>query len=227
MAGDSGTSRTGTKYRYYKCPSVKYHRGCDKKNIKKEFIEDLVIKRIMATIFDNECIDRLVKAVLKLQEQDNSVVPVLQGQLNNVEKGIENLVNAIQMGIISPSTKQRLDDLERQKSDLLVAISKEELAKPKLTEEQIRFWFDKYKGLDTSKIENKRKLIDTFVNAIYLYDDKFILILNYKDSTQTVTFSDIENSAFSADLTCLGEPQKKFVRCTDFSFFLWLTAADC
>lgn len=220
MAGDSGTSRTGTKYRYYKCPSVKYHRGCDKKNIKKEFIEDLVIKRIMATIFDNECIDRLVEAVLKLQEQDNSVIPVLQGQLNDVEKGIENLVNAIQMGIISPSTKQRLDDLERQKRDLLAAISKEELAKPKLTEEQIRFWFDKYKGLDTSKIENKRKLIDTFVNAIYLYDNKFILILNYKDSTQTVTFSDIENSAFSADLTCLGEPKESSYAVRTFSFFV-------
>lgn len=85
------------------------------------------------------------------------------------------------------------------------------MAKPKLTEEQIRFWFDKYKGLDISKLENKRKLIDTFVNAIYLFDDKFILILNYKDSTQTVTFSDIENSAFSADLTCLGEPQTSYL----------------
>ena len=178
---------------------------------KKEFIENLVIKRVMATIFDNECIDRLVKAVLKLQEQDNSVILVLENQLKEVEKGIENLVNAIQMGIISTSTKQRLDDLESQKNDLLAAISKEELAKPKLTEEQIRFWFDKYKGLDISKLENKRKLIDTFVNAIYLYDDKFILILNYKNSTQTVTFSDIENSALSADLTCLGEPQTSYL----------------
>ena len=112
------------------------------------------------------------------------------------------------MGIISPSTKQRLDELEQQKSNLLIAISKEELAKPKLTEEQIRFWFDKFKGIDTSKIENRRKLIDCFVNAIYLYDDKFVLILNYKSEAQTVTFSDIESSDLGAYLACQGEPQK-------------------
>ena len=218
MAGDSGTSRNGTKYRYYKCPSVKYHRGCDKKNVKKEWIEDIVIKQVMATIFDDECIDRLVKAVLKLQEQENTVIPVLQRQLNNVEKGIENLVNAIQMGIITPSTKQRLNDLEKQKNDLLTAISKEEIAKPKLTEDQIRFWFKKYKGLDTGEIENKRKLIDTFVNAVYLYDDKFVLVLNYKDGTQTVTFKDIENSALSADLTSQGEPKERNRKTVPFSF---------
>ena len=207
MAGESGTNRNKTKYRYYKCPSVKYHRGCDKKNIKKDFIEDLVIKKVVATMFDEDCTDRLVKAVLQLQEKENTVIPVLQSQLNDVEKGIENLVDAIQMGIITPSTKQRLDELEQQKSNLLIAISKEELAKPKLTEEQIRFWFDKFEGIDTSKIENKRKLIDCFVNAIYLYDDKFVLILNYKSEAQTVTFSDIESSDLGSYLAFQGEPQ--------------------
>jgi hypothetical protein len=219
MAGDSGTSRTGIKYRYYKCPSVKYHRGCDKKNIKKDFIEDIVIKHIVATIFDDDCIDGLVKQVMKEQDCENTVIPVLENQLNEVEKGIENLVNAVQMGIVSPSTKQRLDDLERQKNDLLITISKEELAKPKLTEEQIRFWFHRFRGMDTSKVENKRKLINIFVNAIYLYDDKLILVLNYKDGTQTVTFNDIEKSAFSSDLTYLGEPQKPRNKCYEVLFF--------
>ena len=218
MVGESGTNHQGLTYRYYKCIDAKRKRGCDKKNIKKDFIEDLVIKKIVVTMFDEDCIDRLVKAVLQLQEKENSVIPVLQSQLNDVEKGIENLVNAIQMGIISPSTKQRLDEHEQQKNNLLIAISKEELTKTKLTEERIIFWFDKFKGIDTSKIENKRKLIDCFVNAIYLYDDKFVLVLNYKSEAQTVTFSDIESSDFGAYLAYQGEPQKPRNICYEVFF---------
>ena len=30
-------------------------------------------------------------------------------------------------------------------------------------------------------------LIDAFVNAIYLYDDKLVLTFNYKDGTRTIT----------------------------------------
>ena len=35
-------------------------------------------------------------------------------------------------------------------------------------------------------------LIGTFVNAIYLYDDKAVIALNYKDGTKTVNFNDME-----------------------------------
>lgn len=46
VAGESGTSRNEATYRYYKCPGVKYHRGCDKKTVKKLWIEDYVIEQI-------------------------------------------------------------------------------------------------------------------------------------------------------------------------------------
>ncbi len=36
MVGESGTSKTSTTYRYYKCVSVKKHTGCDKKTVKKD-----------------------------------------------------------------------------------------------------------------------------------------------------------------------------------------------
>ena len=34
MVGESGTSKTSTVYRYYKCVGVKKHSGCDKKTVK-------------------------------------------------------------------------------------------------------------------------------------------------------------------------------------------------
>ena len=35
MVGESGTSHTGEVHRYYKCVSVKEHRGCNKKTVKR------------------------------------------------------------------------------------------------------------------------------------------------------------------------------------------------
>lgn len=207
MAGESGTSRNETTYRYYKCPGVKYRRGCDKKTVKKLWIENYVIEQIRKIIFDDELIERLADTVLEIQGKDNTFIPLLQQQLAETEKGIENMLNAIQQGIITSSTKQRMDDLESRKSELLAQISKEEIARPMLTKDQIIFWFHRFRKLDTNKLEHRRRLIDSFVNAIFLYDDKMIITFNYKDGTKTITFFDLEKSKLSSDINALGEPK--------------------
>ena len=37
--------------------------------------------------------------------------------------------------------------------------------------------------------------MDTFINAIYLYDDKVLITFNYKEGTQTVTFGEAAEAA--------------------------------
>lgn len=224
MTGESGTSRNETTYRYYKCPGVKYHRGCDKKTVKKLWIENYVIAQIRKIIFDDELIERLADTVLEIQGKDNMVIPLLQQQLVETEKGIENMLNAIQQGIITPSTKQRMDDLESRKSELLAQISKEEIARPMLTKDQIIFWFHRFRKLDTNKLEHRRRLIDSFVNSIFLYDDKMIITFNYKDGTKTITYSDLEKSELGSDINGLGEPKKfRTQMCAEFFTFSLFT----
>ena len=46
----------------------------------------------------------------------------------------------------------------------------------------------------------KQRLIDSFVNAVYLYEDKIILTFNYKDGSKTITLAEVEGS----DLSVLG-----------------------
>lgn len=89
----------------------------------------------------------------------------------------------------------------------MVQIGKEEMARPMLTKDQIVFWFHRFRKLDTNKLEHRRRLIDSFVNAIFLYDDKMIITFNYKDGTKTITFSDLEKSELSSDINGLGEPK--------------------
>lgn len=196
MVGESGTSRQKNKvHRYYKCVSVKNHKGCDKKTVRKEWIENLVIDYIRRIIFDDELIEMLADKIMEMQGAENTTLPLLKKQYAGTQRSIDNLLNAIQQGILTPSTKQRMEDLERQKSELSVQIMKEEMAKPTLTKDQIIFWFDRLRKLNTNKLEHRRRLIDTFINTIILYDDGRIYFgCNYKDCSKTMTFAELESA---------------------------------
>ena len=54
--------------------------------------------------------------------------------------------------------------------------------------------------------------MDTFINAIYLYDDKVLITFNYKEGTQTVTFGEAAEAASKgngSDLDCFTAPNER------------------
>lgn len=122
----------------------------------------------------------------------------MKKQLLEVEKSIRNILNVIESGIFTASTKQRLDELEERKSQLEISILKEELQRPMLTREQIAFFIYRFRKYDIKNQEQRQRLIDSFVNAVYLYEDKCVLTFNYKDGAKTITLKDVEGS----DLFC-------------------------
>ena len=48
-------------------------------------------------------------------------------------------------------------------------------------------WIVRFRMLDMAKKEHRQKLIITFVNTIYLYDDKVVITFNYKEGSKTLT----------------------------------------
>ena len=215
MCGESGTSRTGVVHHYYKCVSVKKKRAeCNKKPVKKNWIEDIVVKNTMDMVTSDEMIEAIISQILDLQERESTTLPFYEKQLRETEASIENMLNAIQQGILTPSTKTRLEQLEATKQELEYNISLEKLAKPRLTHEQLYHFLIRFRKLDMTKQEHRKMLIDTFVNAIYLYDDKVVITFNYKDGTKTVSFSEL-NAALTeqrsgSDLDCSGAPKTSF-----------------
>ena len=59
---------------------------------------------------------------------------------------------------------------------------------------------------------HRKMLIDTFVNAIFLYDDKLMLGLNFYEGATTITFDDlqkaVENEEIGSDLDSVGVPNQ-------------------
>lgn len=200
MAGESGKGRNDVVHYYYKCGGAKRKSGCTKKAVKKQWIENIVIDRTVKTLLDDKLLEYLAEQAIALQKKENTTLPQLKQQLSELEQGIENIVNAIQQGIFTKATKQRLDELEEAKSKVEISIAQAELEQPTFTKEQMLCWLYRFRKLDISKPEHKRQLIDYFVNAIYVFSDKLVLTFNYKDSTETVSLADIDGSDFGGGL---------------------------
>ena len=82
-----------------------------------------------------------------------------------------------------------------------------ELQKPKLTREQMTAWFEQFRHGDPANRDFQKRLIDTFVNAVYVFDDKLVLTYNYQHGTQTISLEEIE-SALSSDFDGATPPKQ-------------------
>ena len=210
MVGESGTSNTNKIYRYYKCATAKKRKGCHKKAVRKEWIENIVIRQVMRFLMDDEAIDELVDILMTAQKRENTTLPLLKQELREVEKSIKNMLDAIQNGIFTSSTKQRLEELEARKEDLEISIAQEQMFKPLLEPKKIKFFLHQFRKLDTTKLEHRRSLIDNFVNAVFLHDDRIDFVFNYQKGTKTVTFKELEEaSEGSSDLIVSARPKIK------------------
>ena len=206
MFGESGVSHTGKMYTYYKCAAAKKKKTCDKKAVRKQWLEDLVVTETMKLVEDDASMNAIIAKVMELQNQESTDLPIYEKQLKETEVGITNMLNAIQMGILTSSTKERLEALEEQRKELQARIAEERLAKPKMKEEFVRFWLLRFRKLDMSQPEQRQALVDTFINAIYLYDDKVLITFNYKEGTETVAFGEAVKAEKSSDMSARGAP---------------------
>ena len=210
LCGESGTSRTGKVHHYYKCVSVKKKRTeCHKRPVRKEWIEDLVVGETMKMVMDDKAIEAIVSMLMDLQDRDNVNVPLYEQQIREADTAISNLLNAIQQGILTRSTKGRLEELENRRDELEAKLAYEKLAKPKVSAEFMTFWLHRFRKLDVRQQSHRKMLIDTFINAIFLYDDKMVITFNYKEGTKAITFAELQEAISNkngSDLDCLAAP---------------------
>lgn len=200
MVGESGTSKSGELHHYYKCIDRKRNHKCKKAVEKKDWIEELVVRFTVQNVLTDENIERIsVKAmeIIEKESADTSYLDGLQSELKDIKKKIKNLMTAIEQGIITASTKERMDELESEKNEIEGKIAREEMKKPLLTKERIMYWLYSFKSGDIDNIEYRRRVIDTLVNSVYVYDDgekgrRIVFTFNISgQNTATLSCSDI------------------------------------
>lgn len=217
MAGESGTSHMGTTYHYYKCGKAK-RKGqahCNLKAIRKEPLERFVVDTAVKLVLNDPVIEHLTDLILEAQGRESTRLPVLKEQLRDTENRLSNLLEAIEQGILTPTTKQRLDELEARQDTLKANILEEELQRPALSREQILFWFERFRQGDVNSPAYKRQIIDNFVNSVYVFEDRVVLNFNFKENAKTVPLREVLGSSADGN----GPPSKEPEHVKVFGFF--------
>ena len=209
MVAQAGTSGTkGVVYRYYACVRQKKHQ-CEKKPVSKTKLEDFIVYKTMEFLKDDDIIERLSAKLYELQYTESTILPKLQEQLKQKEKEIENIVNAVQKGYATETLLKRLDGLEKQKREISDVIAKEQLKSPIFSQDHFKMALSNFRKIDITTQEGKRKIIDTFINAIYLYDDHLKIIYNANGKEETISLAELESST----LFSRGAPKRRRKHC--------------
>ena len=102
----------------------------------------------MKMVMDDAAIEAIVSMLMDLQDRDNVNVPLYEQQLREADTAISNLLGAIQQGILTRSTKERLEELENRRDELENRLACEKLEKPKVSSEFMTFWLHRFRKLD-------------------------------------------------------------------------------
>lgn len=114
MVGESGASTNGMHY-YYKCANRKRHQGCDKKTVRKSDLENLIAEEVAKVVLRPKNIREIAERCEAIQKDihfEHPEVRMLEKQLAQTKKSLHNLMQAIEQGVITKSTKSRLEELE-------------------------------------------------------------------------------------------------------------------
>lgn len=226
MVGDSGTSRHNVRYYYYSCAKHKKQpSACQKLREKKDFIEWYVVEQTLLYVLSPERIDYIAGRITDIYERDFNFekVKVLEKQIASIDKELDGLVD-IALKAKSDSIIQkvdaRADELQVQKNVLVNDLTKLKIAVGvRLAKEDIVKWLKSFCKGDLFDMDFRRRIIDTFINSIYLYDDKVVIYYNIKNGNQVSYIEMLESTEeFEDDGGVLdqNEENKNPTLCSDF-----------
>ena len=208
MVGDSGTSKTGAMHYYYTCQSKKRRAGCDKKPVRKDLLENTVINFLLDHVLSGPETEKIADAVQQVMREraESSPLRAMESELRDTERKISNTNRAIAEGVFSSSTISMLHTLENTAASLRLSIESRRYAEGKLLDrDQILFFLQRFSHLDRADLHDRKFLIRVFLNAVYVYDDRLLILVNATDSNLQIPFSSLPDDLKSSDFltSCL------------------------
>ena len=176
----SAISSNGNAIRYYKCITTK-KKNCLTGIIDKKFIENIIDKFLISQFNIPKNLNEISEKIFEIHKKrvgNNNSLNSLKNDLQKTNTSISNIMSAIEKGILTDTTKQRLEELEHQKKDLqeklIIEQSKQQF---ELTKEDIQNYF---------KFTMKQcpdRAIELFIQKVNIYESKIEISLNYSLNT--------------------------------------------
>ena len=193
MVGISGTSKTGDKHYYYTCNDRRAGGSCKKENVRKGYIEQTVAVLTQRFILQDEVIEWIAASAMEVLAQSSSEAEIaaMESELAADRKAAKNIMNAIEQGIFTAMTKDRLLELELDISTLekSIALARAASEETVMEKERIIWTLEQLRDGDATSKDYQKRLFDTFVKAVYLWDDKIEVHYYYSGEKNVLTSS--------------------------------------
>ena len=178
MTQYGGTSKNGKYFRYYKCWKAIGKKKCQAKFIKRDVLDNIVIKALQKTLTGKN-LSLMVDEIYKQHNAklaDENTVKLLEKEITQIKKSISNVMKAIEQGIITDTTKERLQALECSQRELQEKLILEQMKKQVVLDRKV---IEDY--LKDAVSKEPEMMIDLLVEKVYVYRDYIELILHYTD----------------------------------------------
>ena len=191
MVGESGTSKTGEIYTYYKCAAKKKNaQNCVSKAIRKDVIEKAVYNAIIRALQDDNFIQEVARKAAEIHNADldePQELKILKRQKADIDKQLANITNAICQGIFNQHTQAKMIELSNTQQSLEAQIAEEE-AKTilPLKEARVISFLKNYTEIvkcadKAESLDNMKQLFDVFIKEVIFDGERFLIIMKTTD----------------------------------------------
>ena len=189
MVGISGKGRHGKVFYYYSCNAKRLNKTCNKKNVPRDMIEEEVTRAVVETVLDDSVLHWIADEIMRTskEQEEKSQLPHLEGKLKENKKQIENILRAVEMGIISAEFKERLDNLKEEQQQLQGEIAVEKMGILQVSRDEVLAYLYTIRAGDPRDKGFQHMIIRDFVRAVYLYDDHLKLAVDFTGKKKTYT----------------------------------------
>lgn len=193
MQGTAGTRKSGSRHYYYSCKGHRQHK-CPAKSKPKD-----VIERIVTYILDQIVRDPTNRLQIEehcyayyLQQHDDggAYIASIQAQMHETETKINNIMLAIETGIITETTGERLKSLEAARSRLVDALEAEQMRQRcQLQLSDIVKYMDSIGG-DVNDPSTQQRILDEYVERVIVTEDTIEVIMHYTQKRRVMAIKD-------------------------------------
>lgn len=183
MVGVSGTGRNGI-HNYYTCSKRWREHSCNKQNERKLNLERYVVEQTLNYILTPKQIDNIANGVMAEWEKSktNLKIKEIEKHINKIESELDkcfNLFYNTDNEDMQKRMNEKANSLTIQKQDLQSELQKVKMAQIiTRTKQDIIEILSQYLDGNIDDIEYQRKIINKFVNSVYVFDDKIAIYYN-------------------------------------------------
>lgn len=195
MCGVSGTSGTkDRKYYYYICPRNR-DGECARGNVNRDWLEELVVEETIKYVLQPNTLSHIAarcSEIMLNDKEEDAELKFYKQKLSENTKALANIQRAIETGVVTETLPKRLQELESERKSIEREIRLLDARSITFSKEQIEFMLTKYAQPGDDHEKYKERIIKCFVSAVYLYNDKVIIVYNITKNGSELDSTELE-----------------------------------